>query len=92
MNETVKNNPAQHRFELTVEGYLAAAYYKQSGNVITFDHTEVPPELSGKGVGSRLVKEALDQVRAQGLRVVAQCPFVKAWIGKHPAYADLLAA
>lgn len=92
MNETVQNNTAQHRFELNVEGHRAAAYYTQSGNVITFVHTEVPAELSGKGVGSRLVKDALDQVRAQGLKVVAQCPFVKAWIGKHAAYADLLAA
>ena len=57
---------------------------------MTFVHTEVPPELGGKGVGSALVKGALDQVRAEGLEVVAQCPFVKAWIGKHPAYADLL--
>jgi len=50
----------------------------------------VPAELGGKGVGSRLVKGALDQVRAEGLQVVAQCPFVNAWIGKNPAYADLV--
>jgi len=90
MIDTVNNNTEKHRFELGVEGYLAAAYYKRSGNVITFEHTEVPPELGGKGVGSTLVRGALDQVRAEGLKVVAQCPFVKAWIGKHPAYADLL--
>ncbi len=90
MTDTVNNNAAKHRFELEVEGHLAAAYYERSGNVITFEHTEVPAELGGKGVGSRLVKGALDQVRAEGLQVVAQCPFVKAWIGKNPAYADLL--
>jgi uncharacterized protein len=90
MIDTVKKNTEAHRFELEVEGYLATAYYKRSGNVITFEHTEVPPELSGKGVGSTLVKGALDQVRAEGLNVVAQCPFVNAWIGKHPAYAHLL--
>ena len=90
MIDTVNNNTAKHRFELEVEGHLAAAYYERSGNVITFEHTEVPAELGGKGVGSRLVKGALDQVRAEGLQVVAQCPFVKAWIGKNPAYADLL--
>jgi uncharacterized protein len=92
MTDTVNNNTAKHRFELEVEGHLAAAYYERSGNVITFKHTEVPAELGGKGVGSRLVKGALDQVRAEGLQVVAQCPFVKAWIGKNPAYADLLKA
>ena len=86
----VVNNKAQHRYELTVEGHLAATYYKLADGVITFVHTEVPPELGGKGVGSALVKGALDQVRADGLKVVPQCPFVKAYIGKHPEYADLL--
>ena len=92
MNEKVNNNTAENRFELVIEGHLAAAYYKRAGNVITFEHTEVPVELGGKGVGSQLVQGALDQVRAEGQKVVAECPFVKAWIGKHPAYADLLAA
>jgi predicted GNAT family acetyltransferase len=92
MIDTVNNNTAKHRFELDVEGHIAAAYYERSGNVITFEHTEVPAELGGKGVGSRLVKGALDQARSEGLQVMAQCPFVKAWIGKNPAYADLLKA
>lgn len=90
MTEIVQNNEAKHRYELEVEGHIAASYYQLSDNVITFIHTEVPKELEGKGIGSRLVKGALDQVRASGLKVVAQCPFVKAYIGKHPEYADLL--
>jgi uncharacterized protein len=92
MNNAVSNNAAQHRFELEVDGQVAATYYARSGDVITFEHTEVPPELGGKGIGSKLVQGALDQVRAEGLRVVAQCPFVKGWIGKHPDYSDLLKA
>ena len=92
MIDRVSNNGEKNRFELEVEGHLAAAYYERNGNVITFEHTEVPAELGGKGVGSSLVRGALDQVRAERLEVVAQCPFVKAWIGKHPAYADLLKA
>lgn len=67
-----------------------AIYYKIADGVITFIHTEVPPELGGKGVGSALVKGALDQVRADGLTVIAECPFVKAYIDKHGEYADLL--
>src|SRR5262245_39164851 len=86
MTGTANNNAK----ELEVDGHLAVAYYERSGNVITFRHTEVPAELGGKGVGSSLVRGALDQVRTEGLKVVAQCPFVNAWIGKHPAYADLL--
>lgn len=89
MSEIV-NNRAHHRFELTAEGHLAATYYKISDGVITFIHTEVPPELGGKGIGSQLVKGALDQARSQGLKVVAECPFVKAYIDKHADYADLL--
>jgi uncharacterized protein len=90
MVNEVTDNPAHHRFELEVEGHVAATYYKIEDGVITFLHTEVPPELGGKGVGSRLIKGALDQVRARGLKVIAQCPFVKAYIEKHPEYADLV--
>jgi uncharacterized protein len=86
----VVNNKADHRYELSVDGHLAATYYSIADGVITFIHTEVPPELGGKGVGSRLVKGALDQVRADGLKVIAECPFVKAYIEKHAEYADLL--
>jgi predicted GNAT family acetyltransferase len=86
----VIDNKAHHRFELEVEGYLASEHYKLEGNVIIFEHTEVPKELSGKGVGSKLVQGALDQVHAAGLKLIPQCPFVKAWIEKHPDYAYLV--
>jgi predicted GNAT family acetyltransferase len=89
MTEIV-NNKADHRYELVVEGHLAATYYSLADGVITFIHTEVPPELGGKGIGSKLIRGALDQVRAEGLKVVAQCPFVKAFIDKNAAYQDLL--
>jgi predicted GNAT family acetyltransferase len=86
----VTNNTAHKRYELTVEGHIAATYYKISDGVITFIHTEVPKELEGKGIGSKLIKGALDQVRAAQLKVVPQCPFVKAYIEKHAEYRDLL--
>jgi predicted GNAT family acetyltransferase len=86
----VINNRAHHRYELEVEGHLATEHYKVDGNVITFEHTDVPKELGGKGVGSTLVQGALDQVRAAGLQVIPECPFVRAWIEKHPEYADLV--
>ena len=86
----VVNNPSQHRYQLTVEGHIAAAYYEIASGVITFVHTEVPPELGGKGIASKLIRGALDQVRAGDLKVVAQCPFVKAFIAKNAAYQDLL--
>lgn len=86
----VTNNAEKHRFELAVDGQIAATYYEIADGVITFVHTEVPPELGGKGIGSKLIKGALDQVRKDGLKVIPQCPFVKAFIEKHPDYQDLL--
>lgn len=86
----VVNNSAKDRFELGVDGHTAAAYYTLKDGVITFTHTEVPKELEGRGIGSRLVKGALERVQAQGLKVVPQCPFVKGYIGKHPEFAGLL--
>jgi len=90
MTDTVLNNTDKNRYELSVDGHLAATYYRIADSVITFVHTEVPDALAGRGVGSKLVKGALDQVRAAGLKVVPQCPFVRAYIERHPDYADLL--
>jgi uncharacterized protein len=86
----IVNNTAQHRYELAVDGHIAASYYEIGDGVITLVHTEVPPELGGKGIGSRLIKGVLDQVRAEGLKVIVQCAFAKAYVDKHPDYADLL--
>jgi predicted GNAT family acetyltransferase len=86
----VTDNQARHRFELAVDAHVATSEYSLKDGVIAFMHTEVPEALAGKGVGSKLIKGALDQVRARGLRVIALCPFVKAYIEKHADYADLL--
>jgi predicted GNAT family acetyltransferase len=90
MPDDVRNDPEHRRFELEVEGHKAFAYYRLEPGVITFIHTEVPPELGGRGIGSRLIKGALEEVRRQGLRVVAQCPFVGGYIAKHQEFGDLL--
>jgi len=90
MSEGVRNNTALNRFELEVDGQLAVAYYRMTPGVITFVHTEVPQALSGRGVATKLIRGALKMVRAQGLEVVPQCPFVSAFMGKHPEYNDLL--
>lgn len=90
MPSAVRDNVQQHRFELEVEGHLAISVYKREKGVITFIHTEVPDALGGKGVGSLLARGALDMVRAKGEKVVAQCPFIAAFIAKHAEYQDLL--
>jgi predicted GNAT family acetyltransferase len=86
----VRDNPALNRFELDVDGHTAVSYYRLSPGVITFMHTEVPHELEGHGVGSRLVRGALEAARARGLKVVAKCPFVAAYMAKHPEFNDLV--
>lgn len=91
MTGDIRNNTAKDRYELDVDGHVAAAYYTLTGNVITFIHTEVPKELEGRGIGSKLVRGALEQVRARGLKVVPRCPFVKSYIERHPELNGLLA-
>ncbi|MBN9049830.1 MAG: N-acetyltransferase [Rhizobiales bacterium] len=91
MSDDVRDNPARHRFELEVDGHLAIAVYSLAPGVITFIHTEVPDALAGRGIGSRLAKGALAQVRDRGLKVVPRCPFIRGYIEKHPEWQDLLA-
>jgi hypothetical protein len=88
--ETVRDNPDLSRFELDLDGQMAVAYYQLAPGVITFRHTEVPQELSGQGIGSKLAHGALEAARARGLKVVAKCPFVAAYMAKHPEFNDLL--
>lgn len=90
---TVSHNAPRHRFEITTEdGRLAGfAQYEPGDGIRDFNHTVVKDEFEGQGIGGRLARGALDQTRAEGLKVVATCPFIKGWIEKHPAYQDLLA-
>lgn len=90
MNE-VTDNRAEHEFELTVDGDRAIAAYQLEDDTIVFTHTLVPKRLEGHGIGSKLIRGALDAARDRGLKVIPQCPFVKAYIDRHPEYRDLLA-
>ena len=91
MTNTVHDNRAEQEFELTVDGERAIAAYQREGDTIVFTHTQVPPAIEGRGVGSKLVRSALDSARDEGLKVVPQCAFVRAFIQKHPSYRDLVA-
>ena len=89
---TVTDNKEQHRYELKFSGKEAPAIlvYREHGDTITLIHTEVPPELEGHGLGGKIAKFALDDARTRGLQVVASCPFVSAYIRRHPDYMALL--
>ena len=90
MTGPLRDNPALGRYEMDADGETATLYYRIAPGVITLRHTEVPPALGGRGVGSRLARAVLEDARARGLKVVASCPFVAAYIGKHPEFNDLL--
>lgn len=91
MFSTVTDNPAAHRFELKAGDHVAVACYTLAPGVITFTHTEVPPALSGRGIGSELTRGALEQVRARALKVVPKYQFVAAYIARNGEFADLVA-
>jgi len=90
MAEQVRDVPEKSRFEITVGGHTAFSEYSRRDGVVVFVHTEVPEALGGKGVGSALARGALDIVRARGERIVIRCPFIAAFVHKHPEYQDLV--
>ena len=90
MADGIRDNPDRGRFEMDAGNDIAFVNYRLAPGVITLSHTEVPEELEGQGLGSRIVRGVLDTVRARGLKVVPACGFVAAFIRKNPAYRDLL--
>lgn len=88
---TITDNPGRHRFELAIDGEVAAfSEYNVLQGALLFTHTEVQPAFEGRGLAGKLVAFALDDVRKRGLRVVPACPFVSGYIRKHPEYLDLV--
>jgi predicted GNAT family acetyltransferase len=90
MSDVIQNQELD-RFELVIDGDLAGyAEYRVVGTDMIFTHTEILPGDREHGLGGRLVRDALDQVREHtDYRVVVQCPFVRHWLREHPEYQDL---
>jgi uncharacterized protein len=90
---TVTDRPEQLRYEIEVAGEVAGfLLYRREPGVLELVHTDVDPRSEGKGVGAALVQGALDDVRARGLKVRPFCPFVRAYLRRHPEYEDLVVA
>ena len=87
----VTHNRAMSRYELEVDGEVAVASYERQPGRLVFTHTVVPDSISGRGVASTLIRGALEGARAEHLQIVPQCPFVAAFVKKHPEYQDLVA-
>ncbi|MGW5877050.1 GNAT family N-acetyltransferase [Nocardiopsis terrae] len=91
MATEVTDVPDKRRYEVRADGEVAGyAEYILTDDLITFTHTEIDPAFEGRGMGSVLVREALDDVRGRELAVLPLCPFVKGWIERHRDYADLV--
>lgn len=87
----VTDNSSMHRYELRQDDQLAGrAEYNLLQGAVLFTHTEVAPAFEGRGIGSRLARAALDDVRARGLHAIPQCQFIAGYIRKHPEYLDLV--
>ncbi|GIF06267.1 GNAT family N-acetyltransferase [Actinoplanes siamensis] len=85
--------PDKGRFEARDEaGVLAGVLtYQMTGPIVVYTHTEVDPEFEGQGVGSALVRFAMQDARAKSRTVVPMCPFVSGWLDQHAEFESLVA-
>jgi uncharacterized protein len=89
--QVVTDHPDQHRFEITVDGERAGyAEYHRVGDNLDFTHTKIDDRFEGQGLGSKLIRGALDAAREQGAGVLPHCQFVKRFISQHDDYLDLV--
>ena len=89
MSEIVLNEALQ-RFETTVDGHTAVVTFERFAGGIAYTHTIVPEALAGRGIASALAKHVLEYAQHQNLKVRPDCPYIRAYIGKHPEYQPLV--
>ena len=87
---TLVDNAAEKRYELDLGDDIALAEYVLGRGLIVLKHTEVPPKYEGRGIGKELVQGVLEDIRKKEIKVVPQCPFVAAYIRRHPEWMDLV--
>lgn len=83
-NFDITKNEAKGRYETIVDGLTAELTYRVGGDRLVLTHTGVPPAIEGRGIGSALVKAAVEDAVAHDLTVVPLCSFVAAWLDRHP--------
>ena len=87
----VRDNTAQSRFEMMVEGQMALADYRRGGGKLMITHVETPPALQGRGVAADLMAGVVEAARAEGAKIVPICSYAAAYMRRHKEHADLLA-
>jgi predicted GNAT family acetyltransferase len=90
MDDGVTENTAAHRFEMAIGGCMAAAYYRLEDGKVVLIHTEVPQQLSGQGIGSKLAEGVFRLIRETGRKAIVRCSFMGAWVSRHPEANDLV--
>ena len=80
----VEDRPDEDRFFVAVDGHEAELVYQLRGDRFALVHTGVPAELEGRGIGSALVRAAVERAVAEDLTIVPSCPFVVRWLERHP--------
>ena len=84
------DNEAEKRYEFHIDGQIPRIEYIKAKDKIYLTHTEIPKGLEGKGIGSSIVRQALDDIREKDLTLIPLCPFVAMFIKRHPEYKDLV--
>jgi len=87
----ITRNAASQRFESKVDGLLCRCDYRMHGNTMMLVHTEVPPQLEGRGIASLLVRAAFEHAKQNGMDVLPVCSYVRTWVERHPEVGPLLA-
>ena len=90
MKYELTNNEHNRQYEFHIGGLVPKIEYIRAGEKIYLTHTEVPAELKGKGVGSSLVNQVLEDIQQKGLKLVPHCPFVISYLKRHPEWDSLV--
>ena len=89
-NFEVINNVAKKRYEINTDGKVAYLEYMPAGQNLVITHTEVPVELEGQGIGSRLVKHVFETLKNENKKAIITCPFAIGYLQRHPEYLELV--
>ncbi len=87
---TLVENVEHKQYEFHIGGHIARIEYIKAQNIVYLTHTEIPTQLEGKGIGSALVKQVLQDIKEKDLTLVPLCPFVALYIKRHPEWRALV--
>lgn len=86
----VVDNPQLRRYEAILDGEVVGfSEYRPVAGRLIFTHTEVDQRMEGRGIGSRLVRGLLEDVKQRAVPITVHCPFIRAYLRRHPEYGDL---